>query len=135
MRQAETGTQSVRQSATAMSGGPAEVDKRADTLVVDSAKSYENPIFRRGIPVLSYGIVMGLVTTSLGALVASGLAGRAQILVWVGVTGVLAVGAVGSADLAVDVVLKLLTRQERRNSGPGTSWGAPSASSPTDADR
>lgn len=96
------------------------MDKYPDVVFEDAVRSRDNaaplPRVRRSLPVLSYGVVMGLVTTALGAFAASGLTGSVQIFVWVGVTGVLAVGAVGAADLAVGSVLKLLMRPGRPRS-------------------
>lgn len=109
----------------AMRGGLAEMEKYADAVLEDPVRPHERDTsllgVRRGLPMLSYGVVMGLVTTALGAFIASGLTGRVQIFVWVAVTGVLAVGAVAAADLAVGSALKLLMRQGRRGSGPRAS--------------
>jgi hypothetical protein len=66
-----------------------------------------------GLPLISYGLSMGLVTTATGALVASGAAGTAQVIIWIVATAVLA----GSAVLLAEPTLSLLGRCLR--------WGLP----------
>jgi hypothetical protein len=63
---------------------------------------------RLGLQLLVYGATAGLVTTALGAFVSSGLTGPAKIVLWVLVTGVLAVGAIGLSDPVVVVLVRRL---------------------------
>jgi hypothetical protein len=108
-----------RQSAIALLRGWRNMDKGDD-------QSFEAPPKRRNHPgletgarpmllVLSYAVVMGVVATALGAVAASGTAGRTKIVVWVAVTTVLTVGAVGVAD---SVIVALFKRRRRSGHYP-----------------
>jgi hypothetical protein len=81
---------------------------------------------------LSYCVVMGMVTTALGALAASGVTGRVKVVVWVGVTVVLAVGAIGIADTVIFALLGRSARSDRRS--PGFSGPALPAHGSLEAD-
>jgi len=73
---------------------------------------------RLSLHVISYGVVAGLTTTALGAFVASGVTGPAKTLLWIFVTGVLAVGAVGLADPAVvSLIRRYYSERLRRTRG------------------
>lgn len=101
-------------------GGLAEIDKGTDAPPAGTTGPRESFFPHLTLPLVSYGVVMGLVTTALGGFATSGLSGGALIVVWIIVTGVLAVGAIGLADPAVDAALKLL-RQGSRDGGPPAS--------------
>jgi hypothetical protein len=56
------------------------------------------PTRRLIIELIAYGAPAGLVATALGALMSSAVAGSARIVLWITVTGVLALGAIRLAD-------------------------------------
>jgi hypothetical protein len=64
--------------------------------------------WRLGFQLLVYGATAGLVTTALGAFVSSGLSGPTKIFLWILVTGILAVGAIGLSDPVVVVLVRRL---------------------------
>jgi hypothetical protein len=59
------------------------------------------PSRRHALPLVAYGLGAGIVTTAGGLWASSGLSGTLQIMVWIGVTAVLAIGAVWLAGPAV----------------------------------
>jgi hypothetical protein len=61
---------------------------------------------RLAFQLVAYGATAGLVTTALGALASSGVTGTAKIVLWIFVTGVLAVGAIGLADPAFVLLIR-----------------------------
>lgn len=69
----------------------------------------------RPVLLLSYGVVMGLVTTALGALASSGVSGQVKLVTWIGVTTFLAAGAVWIADTVFVALLRSPLRREQRD--------------------
>jgi uncharacterized membrane protein len=63
---------------------------------------------RSRLDLIPYGIVMGLVTTAVGALVAERWAGTARLAVWSIVTTILAFGAILLAGPALDTLGRFL---------------------------
>lgn len=85
-----------------------ETTLRAPYAAADHAKTGFSR--RLAFQVVAYGATAGLVTTALGAFASSRVSGTAKIVLWIIVTGVLAVGAIGLADPA----FALLVRRHRR---------------------
>jgi hypothetical protein len=52
---------------------------------------------RRGLKLISYGIVMGPITTALGAFLSQRLTGATRITVWLIATALLAIAAIFAA--------------------------------------
>jgi hypothetical protein len=70
---------------------------------------------RHVLPLVAYGLGAGIVTTAAGLWASSGLRGGPQIVVWIGVTAALAIGAVWLAKPTVS----FLARRSRPVPSPG----------------
>jgi hypothetical protein len=72
-----------------------------------ASPSADPPLSRRHVlPLITYGLGTGIVTTAAGLWASSGLSGTLQMIVWVGVTAVLAVGAVCLSGSAVSLLAR-----------------------------
>lgn len=75
---------------------------------------------RHVLPLVAYGLGAGIVTTAAGLWASSGLHGTPQIAVWIGVTAVLASGAVWLAKPTVNFLARRF-RAGGPRPGPTTS--------------
>lgn len=64
------------------------------------------PSHRYVVPLVTYGLGAGIVTTAAGMWASSGLHGTPQLAAWIGVTAVLAIGAVWLAKPAVSLLVR-----------------------------
>jgi hypothetical protein len=94
------------------------MDTRTDVLVPGSQTADLRQATRHNqrsaFQVVSYGIVVGPVTTAIGALASERLAGMARVVVWSGVTTVLAIGAVFLAKPGLAILGRCLRSAQNR---------------------
>jgi hypothetical protein len=75
---------------------------------------------RHVLPLVAYGLGAGIVTTAAGLWASSGLHGTPQIAVWIGVTAVLAIGAVWLVKPAVSFLARRFRAPGPRSSPPAS---------------
>lgn len=93
----------------------------AVSLHAPSAPSPERPKGRHWDPWLwvGYGAGTGIVTSAAGAAVSSRLSGAPRISMWIGVTTILAIGAIWLAEPAVNLLARWVRYAETRSLGVG----------------
>lgn len=90
------------------------------SLPAEGASASAGPVTRgrRVLPLAVYGLAAGSVTTAAGLWASSRLSGTARLVAWIGVTAVLAIGAMWGAEPAIGILGRCYQRGRR---GPRAS--------------